>query len=983
MTKAEIIQWVENYENPADNVSEFARQLVENIKKMNFTASNNGAAIGYAGSLNNQKKPETGLYKTADIISKQSGNNLCFINYSAENILNDPLFNKRLIEAVDDEDIAGEIIGGKWSKDTDGNWHRSKYSFPEMEIPALNDLVSENFMNTNARGNVILIIAENAAIDSVLPVTELPVLMNNANVESILGIPISKLWELQKAEGYEGVFLFLKEKSLAMQSDGIIYSWTNPETGKYEEIISLKGTAYDEYFNVEMPEGMEAQGTYSERLGDTVNLLTAKDIEAKYSFLTEYEFADDSVRKDVIESLKIAEYRAGKTSDYDVASHMNINVDSHGRICSSKIAGDLISHNGYKNLNVESVFDTNVKNILQYRDINNITTEYGIKVELTKLEKMMFQDIDARYRSDSTTVMSNIDLISKNSFLADCTQTDLNAYRAYEYLKLIGADDSTIRKTGILPDADLKAMHSFLAEGSEADLNAYRNCEYLKSIGASDDVIRKTGLMPDSDIKFKYDFLSDCTDSKILDRFRNYEYILANNIATTTADVMSEMNIYIDTNGKLISLVEASSTDIPTDFACKVTLGDASHFLLDDVMESTYSFYKDLSAPEKIKFKEYDYHTRYTKLHLDKINISDATMNKYLAAAGKTADSLNAGDRYFMKMADALTSGDVDTVKWINKLSDSCKGISTIANVFLNGVDALGTIAIASISINNAVKLYNAGYENEASAIMTGCAVDIIGGVAGGAAITGAISPYLVGFGAAIGGPAGAAIGAVVAGVVGYGAAGLASSKVGEFVTENWDAIIMTVEDVYGAVDEGVHDLYGLVLAGFDADADGAYFKGNSKDNFINAGEGNNKVDGFAGNDSLYGAGGDDTMYGGEGNDTVCGDSGKDVLYGEDGNDTLIGGTGADIMYGGKGNDTYVWGAGYGTDRIYDSSGLNKIIFDGLLPEDIRVQYVDAGVMVINDKTSEVLALPEFTLGSNYHNFELEFANGQKMSVDS
>lgn len=81
MTKAEIIQWIENYKNPADNVSEFARKLVENIKEMNFTSKNNGAAIGYDGSLNYQKKPESGLYKTANFISEQSNNKLAFITY--------------------------------------------------------------------------------------------------------------------------------------------------------------------------------------------------------------------------------------------------------------------------------------------------------------------------------------------------------------------------------------------------------------------------------------------------------------------------------------------------------------------------------------------------------------------------------------------------------------------------------------------------------------------------------------------------------------------------------------------------------------------------------------------------------------------------------------------------------------------------------------------------------------------------------------
>ena len=125
----------------------------------------------------------------------------------------------------------------------------------------------------------------------------------------------------------------------------------------------------------------------------------------------------------------------------------------------------------------------------------------------------------------------------------------------------------------------------------------------------------------------------------------------------------------------------------------------------------------------------------------------------------------------------------------------------------------------------------------------------------------------------------------------------------------------------------------------------------------------------------MYGKAGNDLMYGGEDND---------AMYGESGNDTLNGGAGEDILYGGEGNDTYIWGTGFGIDQIYDSSGLNRIIFKDTNPDDLRVLYSNtSGVCVVNRHTNDKRVLPEFTYGSEYHNFELEFANGQVMSVDS
>lgn len=65
-----------------------------------------------------------------------------------------------------------DIIGGAWNGDI-----RSKYSFGDTL--SLNDLVSDNFMLNNAKGDVYLIIADNARIDSTLNVTEIELPFKN------------------------------------------------------------------------------------------------------------------------------------------------------------------------------------------------------------------------------------------------------------------------------------------------------------------------------------------------------------------------------------------------------------------------------------------------------------------------------------------------------------------------------------------------------------------------------------------------------------------------------------------------------------------------------------------------------------------------------------------------------------------------------------------------------------------------------------
>lgn len=99
---------------------------------------------------------------------------------------------------------------------------------------------------------------------------------------------------------------------------------------------------------------------------------------------------------------------------------------------------------------------------------------------------------------------------------------------------------------------------------------------------------------------------------------------------------------------------------------------------------------------------------------------------------------------------------------------------------------------------------------------------------------------------------------------------------------------------------------------------------------------GADSIKGFDWNETLKGLAGNDTIGGFVGNDSILGGDGDDVLYGDsslntsligtDGNDTIDGGAGNDLMWGGGGNDVFQFAGGYGSDRITDVGGTDKLV---------------------------------------------------------
>lgn len=117
-----------------------------------------------------------------------------------------------------------------------------------------------------------------------------------------------------------------------------------------------------------------------------------------------------------------------------------------------------------------------------------------------------------------------------------------------------------------------------------------------------------------------------------------------------------------------------------------------------------------------------------------------------------------------------------------------------------------------------------------------------------------------------------------------------------------------------------------------DASDEYDYFRGIEKFELI-GNSGNDRIVAGAGDDILEGRAGSDVLIGNDGDDVLRGQSGKDNLFGGDGDDILHGGRARDVLkgqagddelYGGLGRDTLVGGAG--DDSLHGGSGKDLLI---------------------------------------------------------
>jgi Ca2+-binding RTX toxin-like protein len=92
-------------------------------------------------------------------------------------------------------------------------------------------------------------------------------------------------------------------------------------------------------------------------------------------------------------------------------------------------------------------------------------------------------------------------------------------------------------------------------------------------------------------------------------------------------------------------------------------------------------------------------------------------------------------------------------------------------------------------------------------------------------------------------------------------------------------------------------------------------------------GEAGDWANGNLGDDEIVGGAGRDTLLGGQGNDFIGGRDGDDYLSGDLGDDDLSGGMGSDSLHGGEGDD--VLQGGFGADLLNGGAGDDLIVTQG------------------------------------------------------
>ena len=91
----------------------------------------------------------------------------------------------------------------------------------------------------------------------------------------------------------------------------------------------------------------------------------------------------------------------------------------------------------------------------------------------------------------------------------------------------------------------------------------------------------------------------------------------------------------------------------------------------------------------------------------------------------------------------------------------------------------------------------------------------------------------------------------------------------------------------------------------------------------------------------------------------TAGTAGDDNLIGFDNrNDVLDGGTGSDAMAGGAGNDTYKFGFGDGSDLIFDSAGIDRVVFKtGVTQGEVKFSAIGDDLLITLTRTGENLVV--------------------------
>ena len=74
-TIEDIIEWIDNYDNPKEDVEKFTAELIQMITDMDYTASNGGTAVGYAGLIGYSEDVKSAIFLTVENLTGNSNGN--------------------------------------------------------------------------------------------------------------------------------------------------------------------------------------------------------------------------------------------------------------------------------------------------------------------------------------------------------------------------------------------------------------------------------------------------------------------------------------------------------------------------------------------------------------------------------------------------------------------------------------------------------------------------------------------------------------------------------------------------------------------------------------------------------------------------------------------------------------------------------------------------------------------------------------------
>ncbi len=145
--------------------------------------------------------------------------------------------------------------------------------------------------------------------------------------------------------------------------------------------------------------------------------------------------------------------------------------------------------------------------------------------------------------------------------------------------------------------------------------------------------------------------------------------------------------------------------------------------------------------------------------------------------------------------------------------------------------------------------------------------------------------------------------------------------------------------------------LAGAAVTAIGNDAKNA-ISGNSLNNLIQCGAGDDVARGFDGNDTIHGGQGNDRLFGALLNDVLIGDEGNDLERGGNGRDSLTGGSGRDELWGDFGRNLFLANDDGEADVLVVKS--DQLMFNQLLDK------IDVDTSGANSKCDIIGAIDSF-----------------------